>query len=70
MSYTIDINWDCDAGVWYAICDDIPLALENESFDMLIERVKITASEILSLNGNYSDLIELHVKADRTESIA
>ena len=70
MRYTIDIRWDDDAGVWYAVCDDIPLALENESLDLLIERVRATASEILSLNGNGSGLTELHIKADRIESIA
>ena len=69
MSYTIDISWDDDAGVWYAVCDDIPLALENESLDLLIERVKITANEILVLNGNGAGLTELHIKADKIESL-
>ena len=50
MSYLVDINWDAEAAVWYAVCDDIPLALESGSFDALIERVKIAAKEILELN--------------------
>ena len=51
MNYNIDIIWDEEAQVWCAICDDIPLALENSSFDTLIQRVKTTAHEILELNG-------------------
>ena len=27
--YTINFSWDDEAGVWIAICDDIPLALES-----------------------------------------
>ena len=70
MSYTIDINWDDEAGVWYAICDDIPLALENESLDLLIERVRSAAPELLELNGMPAGPTLLHFKADRVESIA
>ena len=36
MSYDIAVNWDEDAGVWYAVCDNIPLALESNSFDALV----------------------------------
>jgi len=43
MEYIIEVNWDAEAGVWCAVCDDIPLALESNSFDKLIERVKNAA---------------------------
>jgi hypothetical protein len=36
MNYSIDVTWDEAAGVWCAVCDDIPLALESNSFDALI----------------------------------
>ena len=58
MEYIINMSWDNDAGVWCAVCDEIPLALESNSFDALIERVKITAQEMLVLN-NKSPLAEL-----------
>jgi hypothetical protein len=48
--YTINFSWDDEAGVWIAICDDIPLALESNSFDALIEKVKVVVPEILALN--------------------
>ena len=49
--YTIKMNWDTEAKIWYAICDDIPLALESGSFDALVERVKVAVPELLQLNG-------------------
>jgi len=49
--YTISMSWDKSAAVWYAVCDEIPLALESGSFDALIERVKIATPELLELNG-------------------
>jgi len=70
MSYTIDVNWDDEAGVWYAVCDDIPLALESNSFDALIERVKIAALEILVLNDKSSESVRLCFKTNHWERIA
>ena len=55
MSYNVAVNWDEEAGVWCAVCDSIPIALESNSFDALIERVKVAAQEILALNGKSSD---------------
>jgi len=70
MNYDIDVNWDGEAGVWYAICDDIPIALESHSFDALIERVKVAAIEILEMNGKSRDSMRLCFKATHWESIA
>lgn len=52
MEHIINIQWDDEANVWYAISDSIPLVLESNSFDALIERVKIAARELLDLNGH------------------
>ena len=49
--YTIQLSWDDEAEVWLAINDEIPLALESDSLDKLIERVKIAAPEIIELNN-------------------
>ena len=70
MNYLIDINWDSEAAVWYAVCDDIPLALESGSFDALIERVKIVTKEILELNNNAQQPTQLCIKSTRLEKIA
>jgi len=70
MNYTIDVNWDDESGVWYAVCDDIPLALESNSFDALIERVKIVSYEILILNNKIADDVKLCFKTNHWESIA
>ena len=51
MEHFVDIRWDDEARVWYAVCDSIPLALESGSFDALLERVKNVAPEILAENG-------------------
>ena len=70
MSYNIDVNWDETAGVWCAVCDEIPLALESNSFDALIEKVKTAAHEILELNEKMTDGIKLCFKANHWENIA
>ena len=70
MSYMIDVSWDGDAGVWCAVCDEIPLALESNSFDALIERVKVAAAEILEINGKPANPARLCFKTARWENIA
>ena len=70
MNYNIDVNWDETAGVWYAVCDDIPLALESNSFDALIVKVKIAAYETLEANGEMTDNISLCFKTIHMEKIA
>lgn len=69
MEYIIDFRWDNDAGVWTAICDAIPLALESNSFDALIDRVKVCAAEILDIN-NSGTPVKLCMKTERWENIA
>ena len=70
MDYNINVSWDEDAGVWCAVCDDIPLALESNSFDALIIKVKIAAYETLELNGQMTDNINLCFKTIHWENIA
>jgi hypothetical protein len=70
MEYTVNCAWDDVAGVWVAICDAIPLALESNSFDALIEKVKVCAAEILALNATVSSPVRLCMKSERWESIA
>ena len=51
MDIVINIVWDDEASVYIATCDDIGLALESESYDMLIQRVKEAAPELIRLNN-------------------
>ena len=67
--YTIQMNWDKEASVWYAVCDEIPIALESGSFDALVERVKNAAPELLELNGLSTECI-LHFMAERKDEVA
>jgi len=63
------MTWDNTAAVWCAVCDDIPIALESESFDVLVERVKIAAPELLQLNG-LDTKCSLRFVAERCDEVA
>ena len=49
--YTVNIAYDEEAHRWYAQNDDIPIILEDDSLDMLINRVKLAAPEMLEINS-------------------
>jgi len=70
MSYDIEMYWDDTAGVWCAVCDSIPLALESHSFDALIARIKMAVPEILALNGEINEGVRLCFKTTHWECIA
>ena len=70
MNYDVEVCWDDTAGVWCAVCDNIPLALESHSFDALIARVKIAVPEILALNGEECEDVRLCFKTTHWERIA
>jgi predicted RNase H-like HicB family nuclease len=67
--YTVIMTWDAEARVWYAACDDIPIALESGSFDALVERVKIAAPEMLQMNGANPECV-LYFTAERRDGVA
>ena len=58
--YPIVLTWDNEADVWVAVNDDIPIALESGSLDVLIERVRNAVPELLELNGKSCSNITLH----------
>jgi len=70
MEHLINIRWDDEARVWYAVSESIPLAMESGSFDALIERVKGAAPEILMENGGSAASVTLRFLAERRELIA
>ncbi|MCL2548705.1 MAG: DUF1902 domain-containing protein [Symbiobacteriaceae bacterium] len=70
MEHIIQVSWDYEAHVWYAICDSIPIALNDVSFDTLIDRVRLAAPEMLALNGILKPDDRLLIRAERRERIA
>lgn len=69
--YVIDLQWDDEARVRIATNEEIPIALESDSLDVLIERVKIATPELLKLNRVQHDAssIQLKFNAVRVERI-
>ena len=63
--YEIALVWDNEAHVWIAENDDIPVALESDSLDTLIERVKLAVPELLVLNGKNNVNVALNFKMER-----
>jgi hypothetical protein len=68
--YAILLSWDDEASVWTAVNNEIPIALESDSLDMLIERVKIAAPELLELNKNNHTNITLHFTMEHEKVVA
>ena len=66
MKCTIKLIWDDEAHVWITDSNDVPgLFLESESFDMLIEKVRTAAPELLFLNYKYEGPVYLNFEAVR-----
>jgi predicted RNase H-like HicB family nuclease len=71
MKYTIDLTWDREAAVWVATSDDIAgLALESDSLDVLIERAKGAAAELLDLNGKGQKRAQILFRSSRVEELS
>jgi hypothetical protein len=66
MKCTVKVIWDDEAQVWITDSVDVPgLFLESESFDELIEKVRIAAPELLSLNCKYEGPVYLNFETVR-----
>ena len=64
-------TWDNEVDVWVATSKDIPgLVLEHDSFDVLVERVRNAAPELLELNCSYSGSVNLKFSISRYERMA
>ena len=68
--YTIRLSWDDEASVWVAVNDEIPIAFESDSLDLLIERVKDAAPELLEINGKKHSNIALHFSMECQRVVA
>ena len=53
--------WDEEAAVWVATSDDVPgLVTEADSFDRLMQKLKVLIPEMLDENG-YADGVGAHL---------
>jgi predicted RNase H-like HicB family nuclease len=70
-TYNVKAEWDGEAGVWVASSDDVPgLATGADTFEELIEKLKVVIPELLEENGVSAaadDDIPFAVTAERIE---
>jgi hypothetical protein len=67
---TCVIKMEWDDGVWCAESDDdLGIVLESESFDTLVERVRMAVPEMLELNFGYTEEIQINFHAQRTDTM-
>jgi len=60
----VKMTWEDD--IWIAESDDdLGIVLESNSFDTLMERVRIAMPEMLELNCNYKGDFQIHFEAER-----
>lgn len=70
MTYNVKLLWDSEASMWVATSDDVPgLILESNSYDALIEKVKIAIPELLELN-NINSVKSIKFISERNEEVA
>ena len=70
MNYTVFFSWDEEARVWVATSPDVTgLALESESLDVLMQRVKDAVPELLKLNSQEPAKVISYV-CNRTQTMA
>ena len=50
--YHVKAEWDAEANVWVASSDDVPgLATGADTFESLVEKLKVVIPELLEENG-------------------
>ena len=68
-TYTVKMIWD--DGFWHTSTDSpLCLTLNSESYDELVERVRIAAPEMIELNTGYNGAIQLVFVSERTEVLS
>jgi predicted RNase H-like HicB family nuclease len=69
--YNVKAEWDGEAGVWVASSDDVPgLATGADTFEELVEKLKVVIPELLEENGLMAagaDDVSFAVLAERVE---
>jgi len=68
--YTVLLTWDEEAQVWYCTSEDIPgLILESGSLDVLVERARHAAPELLELMEHDPAKASLSFRAERRATV-
>lgn len=58
---TVKMFRDDKANVWIAVCEEIGLVLESESYDDLYRKVLLSVPEMASVNGVSIDKVEIEM---------
>lgn len=67
-SYIVKMLWD--NGCWHTSTESpLNLTLESDSYDKLVERVRIAAPEMVELNTGYTGPIQLIFVSERIEEL-
>lgn len=70
--YQVKAEWDADAEVWVASSEDVPgLATGADTFESLVEKLKVVIPELLEENGLLpagATEVPFEIIAERTEN--
>ena len=71
MELTVKCTWYDDDNIWVAQVsnDDFAVTTDHNSFDALIERVKIVVEDIAKVDLRYEGEIKLSFDVVRTDSV-
>ena len=71
MNCNVKMFWDNEACVWVATSDDLPgLVLEDDSFEALVDEVKLAVPTLIRLNQIPCDYVALSFVTARSERLA
>ena len=71
-SLIIHARWDAENGVWVGSSNDIPVASEAATLDILIARLRLITPVMIAENGLAApgETVTLEVVAERSEAVA
>ena len=67
MKYTMNIIWDEEAQVWYSDSSELPVFLNDASYDNLIARIRAAATDVLENMNGYVGPINIIFESVRVE---
>jgi hypothetical protein len=71
MTCVVKLVWSDESNSWRTESDDIPgLTLGADSFDALVEKVRMAAVELLELNTGYIGDLSILFEAEREEMVS
>ena len=70
MECSVKLIWDQETDRWHSESDNnLCITLEAASFDVLVERIRVAAPEMLELNCGYKGPIHLKFEVERVETL-